>query len=201
MARKQRNSHDYEADKRRVDRFEEQIKRICASLFISTAPPVIDRTQATDLLVIQIKPVNIACRVRRHDYFRLGIYRYEFTIRTSRPSGAKTELEKILDGWCDYNFYGFADAADEKIMAWIIGDLAVFRREWARAWEMKAKHLKERHISWREKKNADGSSEFCAFDWRTFPGDFMVASGRDEEADPTGRPKQLSFNLSQTRRR
>ena len=53
-------------------------------------------------------------------------YPNEFTIRTVRPSGAQTELGKIIEGWGDYFFYGFADAQESGLFSWALCDLKVF---------------------------------------------------------------------------
>ena len=54
-------------------------------------------------------------------------YGSEFTIRAGRPSGAKTELTKIIEGWGDYFFYGFADPTEIYLAQWLIGSLNAFR--------------------------------------------------------------------------
>lgn len=168
MTSTETKQRSFKTDKQRVDKFEPQIKQICGEVFINTAPEKIDCEQATDLLVLEIKPVTIACRVRTYEYYEK--YRNQFTICNSRPSGNKCELQKILQGWCDYNFYGFADPDDNYIIQWFIGDLKVFRYEFLRAMAKEKKC-----ISWGKRNNGDGSSDFCWFDLRTFPPEFIVA--------------------------
>ena len=163
---------NFDSDKKRVDKFEPEIKRLCGEIFIQTAPERIDCGEATDLLVLDIKPIKIACRIRTHEYWKR--YPYEFTIRSSRPSNVDTELQKILCGaWCEYNFYGFADQKDEKLLAWFIGDLKVFRREWNKALWVKANKLNMPTIKWKERSNHDKSSKFFVFDIRLFPEEFI----------------------------
>jgi len=122
------NRRNFKEDKLRVDKFEPQIKAICGQVFIKTAPKKVDCEEAADLIVLEINPIRIACRVRYNEF--LENYGDEFTIRSDRPSGVKTELEKILEGWCDYNFYAFADKTDTYIKQWIIGNLNIFRVEY-----------------------------------------------------------------------
>ena len=160
------NQRNFENDKKRVDKFEPQIKSICGQVFIKTAPKRIDCEEATDLIVLEIDPIRIACRVRHHKF--LNYYDDEFTIRYDRPSGAKTELEKILNGWCDYNFYGFADKSDTYVEQWIIGDLNVFRDEYL-ALKLSGRVIKR----W----NRDGSSELSAFKIKDLSNKFIYADG------------------------
>jgi len=155
-----------------VDRFEPEIKRILGEQFIGTADAETDRKQATDLLVLNVRPVSIACRVRTFGYFES--YGHEFTVRHERGSGVKSEFSKIVDGWCDYGFYAFADETDEALMAWTLYDLKVFRATMIRRPDL----VKQSGI-W----NGDGSSSFLPFKWADFPPEFLVASHRPEEAE------------------
>ena len=163
---------NFQVDKERVDRFENEIKRICGEIFIDTSPCRIDCEEATDLLLLEIKPVRIACRVREYRYWLN--YSNEFTIRASRPNRCETELQKIISGWCDYNFYGFADETDTKLFSWFIGDLKVFRKEFNRALWIQNKKIEAPSIKWMERSNKDGSSKFLAFQLDSFPSDFIV---------------------------
>lgn len=81
-----------------------------------------DATRNTDL-VLKIDATRIAVRLRRAK----DMQRYvdEFTLRSYRPSGAVTELTKVLAGWGDFNFYGFVD--ETGVLAWLLGDLSAFR--------------------------------------------------------------------------
>lgn len=154
-------------DKRRVDCFEPEIKRILGGVFIGTADLERDRTQATDLLVLSVRPVTIACRVRTAGYWeRFGD---EFTIRYERPNGCKSEFSKIVDGWCEYGFYAFADASDERLAAWTLYDLKVFRATLIRTPTL----IKQSGIP-----NEDGSSTFLPFAWEDFPPEMVVACAR-----------------------
>jgi hypothetical protein len=157
----------YSEDREAVDTFETQIKRVCGEIFIKTASKKIDCEEATDLIVMELEPIRIACRLRNLYYYEK--YPFDFTVRFTRPSGNKSEYEKIMDGWCDYNFYGFH--SDNTIISWFIGDLNVFRKE------LTNEAIGESNISYTKSYNKDNSSTFLAFDRRTFPKEFIIASG------------------------
>lgn len=156
-------------DKRWADRFLPQIKRILGEHLIGEAPFLEDAERNTDLIVLRLDPVRVACRVRRNSY--LLNYSDEFTIRSGRPSGQKTELSKVIEGWGDYFFYGFSDAAEVTLERWTLADLRVFRLWFAMRLQADAGT-----IPGREKPNQDGSSVFRAFRWRDLPTNFVVAS-------------------------
>lgn len=160
-------------DKRRVDHFEPEIKRILGETFIGTADFKRDAKQATDLLVLEVKPITVACRVRRYSY--LDNYGEEFTIRFKRHSGAETEFSKIVNGWCDYGFYGFADEEDHHVLRWTIYRLDLFR-----ATLIRKPKLTEQALC----HNDDGSSDFLAFRWSDFPGEMVVSQAKPPVAVP-----------------
>lgn len=106
------------------------VKAICGLLFIGEASEDEDRERNTDLTVFSVGGVRIAVRIRRHEYWlhtKPDNYRKEFTIRYSRPNGRKTEYQKILDGWGDFLFYGFALPKPPHLHGWGIVDLSLFR--------------------------------------------------------------------------
>jgi hypothetical protein len=113
-------------DKRWADQFLPQMKRICGEHLIGEAPAMEDAQHNTDLIVLTLAPVRIACRVRKASY--VARYRNEFTIRAGRPSGTKTELTKIVEGWGDYLLYGFGDDATHLMSHWTLISLVAFRR-------------------------------------------------------------------------
>lgn len=199
----------YIDDKKWVDRFEFEIRQICGPVFIKPAPKRIDCEEATDLLVLEIGNLTVGCRVRRNYYYQNPKYRGQFTIRDSRPS-KKTELQKILEGWQDYNFYGFADETDTSILQWFVGDLKVFRYEYQRALSARLFGDTNGIIKWVPKiPNEDGSSTFSAFDLNTFPKRFIKDANfqvpyRQENchkkqspyiANPTKKNPQFALNL------
>lgn len=158
----------YTKDKRRVDRFEPEIKRILGEHLIATADFERDTKQATDLLVLKLEPITIACRIR--DWRYTANYGEEFTIRASRPSGARTELRKVYEGWCQYGFYGFTDPGGERVVWWSLYDFDAFREQ------LKAKPNKGlEFIRKRLEENGDGSSKFAGFKWKDFQPDIRIA--------------------------
>jgi len=156
----------WQDDKRWSDRFLPEIKRILGEHLIGEAATEEDQERNTDLIVLRMEPLRIACRVRRHEY--LERYGDEFTIRENRPSGQKTELAKIIEGWGDYLFYGIASPGDQHLAKWTLIDLKVFRLWFARhiarhAGEMPGKQL----------ANGDGSSLFRAFRFADGPDNLV----------------------------
>jgi hypothetical protein len=129
----------------------------------------------TDLIVLELKAVRIACRIRKDKYREK--YGHEFTIRSFRKSGNKTELAKIVEGWGDYIFYGFAD--DEGLTQWFIGDLKAFR-----LW-FTSEAIKNGVRPGMEKSNGDESSDFLAFEKDAIPN-FIISESKNY--DFTGIP-------------
>ena len=151
----------FETSKRWSDHFLPQIKRILGLYLIGEAPTEEDQKHNTDLIVLDMKPLRIAVRVRRFKY--ADQYQDEFTIRTNRPSGQPTELAKILAGWGDYLFYGFSDEHGDRLAGWVLADLSVFRQ-----WYVPNKAVGGFN-------NRDGSSSFAAFPIAAFPSQFVIA--------------------------
>lgn len=147
----------WQRDKERANRVLPEIKRICGEYLIGEAPQEEDAERNTDLIVLRLDPVRIACRVRTYNYLGECNYRNEFTIRTERPAGRKTELAKIIEGYGDYIFYGFADREAQSLAAWVLGDLKVFR-----LW-FNMRIVNDKRLPGFEKANRDGSSIFRAF--------------------------------------
>ena len=162
----------WETDKKWSDKFIPEIKSILGQHLISEAPVEEDRDHNTDLIVLTLKPFRVGCRVRRNMF--LERYGHEFTMRSIRPSGQKTELQKMIEGWGDYFFYGFADATDTYIMKYFLGDLNVFR-EWFNYWRINSEDGKAPGIDY---PNQDGSSYFRAFREIDQPNEFFIASNQ-----------------------
>ena len=154
----------WQEDKAWSDAVTPEIKRILGEHLIGESPMEEDQKHNTDLMVLCMKPLRIACRVRREEY-RMR-YPNEFTIRSSRPD-VRTELEKMLEGWGTHLFYGFSDGV--KLTAWTLADLSVFRSWWcdyvARCGWPPGRYF----------ENADGSSGFKVFEWSELPDNFIVA--------------------------
>lgn len=150
----------WQSDKGWSDRFVPHIKMWLADFILTPAPIEIDQQQATDLMVFVARDVRIACRIRRPRYIER--YQNEFTIRCDRPSGKKTELDKIISGWGDYLFYGFADPTQTFLAYARLIDLKVFREEYSKHLRRRANGLPS-HLAWGKAPNEDGSSEFLWF--------------------------------------
>lgn len=159
---------NWEADKRWSDIFLPEIKMILGLHLIGEPQLEEDCERNTDLIVLRMEAVRIACRVRHYEYFQK--YPNDITIRSGRPSGAKTELTKIVEGWGNYFFYGFSDEQEQRLAAWRLCDLNAFRIYFNR-YIVAHKGL----IPGTGKANNDGSSDFRAFNAVDIPS-FVLAS-------------------------
>jgi hypothetical protein len=108
---------------------------------VQIAPEQEDKENATDY-VVTLDAGKIACRVRRPNC----VFR-DLTIRSWRSSGAKTELEKIKEGFAKWYLYAWAKDANN-FDSWILVDLDKLR---------KSRLLEKEH---REVSNVDGQSRF-----------------------------------------
>lgn len=158
---------DWKTDKRWSDKFLPEIKSILGQNFIGEANQEEDALHNTDLIVLKMDVIRFACRVRKYDYYeRFG---NEFTLRSARPGEHKTELAKVIEGWGDYFFYGFASADETALHSWIIGDLKVFRLWFNRC-------LAAGKTPWQMRANRDGSSDFLVFTISDLPKEFVKHS-------------------------
>jgi hypothetical protein len=151
-------SNGYAQDRVWSNRFLPEIKRILGGCLIGEAPQEEDQDRNTDLIVLRLESVRIGCRVRKFRY--LSDYGHEFTVRSERGSGNKTELSKIIEGWGRYLFYGFCDEQEEGIAQWKLIDLNAFR-----LW-FNSRCIQSKEIPGKLRNNPDGSSAFRCFDTR-----------------------------------
>lgn len=141
--------------------FEPQMQDILGGIFhvplqdIFVATPTQDREEATDLILSN--GTTVGCRVRSYNTFR--DYRHQFVLRRQLASGAKTELTKILEGYCNVYLYAFCDKSEKCIISWELLDMDVFRYE------------VEHHI-WYLKWQDVGSGR--AFSLLEFPPSFVI---------------------------
>lgn len=152
----------YEADRQWGDAYLPAVRQIVGPHMLVPAPFENDVKEATDLMVLKALDFRIAVRVRRPGYaLRFG---NQFTIRYDRPTGARTEYEKIMEGFGDWMLYGHASADQPGELArWMLLDLSVFRC-WAAL-----------HPVCPITNNCDGVS-FLAFDVRgQFPAEIIIA--------------------------
>lgn len=85
-----------------------------------------DLNHGTDWLVhIQgRRDIRIAVRMRDAGFVR---YSDEFTVKESRATGTKTELQKIRDrDWADFYLYGFMDFEIGVVIGWSLFDMRLF---------------------------------------------------------------------------
>jgi hypothetical protein len=116
----------WKIDKAWTDRLLPEVARHCAPFLIQPATEEEDKHEATDLRVLVARDVRIGVRLRRYQY--ASGYGHEITIRASRRSGVTTEFAKIMQGWGDYFFYGFADPTESTLVQWSLYDLKEVRR-------------------------------------------------------------------------
>jgi|TARA_R100001530_G_scaffold133139_1_gene106231 hypothetical protein len=159
--------NNWKPDKNWSDKFLPEIKSILGSYLIGEPEPDEDAQRNTDLIVLKMEAVRIGCRIRRYKF--LASYGEEFTIRSSRPSGMKTELAKIIEGWGDYFFYGFSNQEETCLAAYFLGDMNVFRL-WFNSRIVRDKGC----IPAINKANTDNSSGFYIFRVADLPANFII---------------------------
>lgn len=81
-----------------------------------------DTRQATDM-IITVGSGDVAVRIRRDGYKQK--YR-DWTIRSFRRTGNKTELMKLREGFCRWYLYCWTE--NNQIIDWILIDLDIVRR-------------------------------------------------------------------------
>lgn len=149
------------------------IKRVLGEHLFGDASVEDDQQRNTDLIILNLSGVRVACRVRRFKYCHPP-FSDQFTIR-SRRSKNETELCKITHGWGDRFFYGFAAREGPELAAWMLGDLYVFR-----GWFFQQVHKNSGSIPGQEMSNGDSSSDFRVFNISDLPPGFVVARKRYE---------------------
>lgn len=112
----------WQIDKKWSDKFLPEIKRILvknagAFLEVAIAPDEDDQEKATDLIVT-VDSGQVAVRIRRDGYNKK--YR-DWTIRSYRTSGQKTELEKLQSGFARWYLYLWTE--QDSVNDWILVDL------------------------------------------------------------------------------
>jgi len=157
----------YADDRGWSDRYIPAIKRILGGYLLTETPDLIDMTEAADLMLATVGSKRIACRIRANHY--LHKYPTDITLRSKRPSGVPTELDKILEGCADWMFYGFAGKDGERLSAYYLLDLDIFRR--TVEWDVMGDGWTSRKV------NKDGT-EFLVINLATFP-DPRIIIGSD----------------------
>ena len=153
------------------------IRRIVGPHLIDSAPFIEDAKEATDFLVLRARDMRVACRIRRPGY--ADKYPWDFTVRKSRPSGAITEWEKLINGFGDWMLYGHANESETAIARWFLIDLHHWRAHMIRQGRKGPNYYS---IGMQERQNGDGTT-FVVFDVRRFPPKppLLVASSHPHE--------------------
>lgn len=153
----------YQRDRKWADKFIPAIKKAIIPHLQGAILDSLERENDSDLVAFKSGQLTVFARVRRDSYYVR--YPNQFTLRSHRKSGAKTELERIIAGEGRYYFYGFAKPKSRgNLVAWYLIDLDAFRE-----------HL-TRGMFWIRSgtgKNGDGT-EFQWFDIGAFPDDLPI---------------------------
>ena len=167
----------YRDDRAWSDKYLPQVRNIIGPKLLVTAPMEEDTKQSTDLLVLTARDMRIGVRIRRPGFAER--YPSQFTLRSSRDSGAETELSKIVNGWGDWFFYGHASEGDVSLARWMLVDLDSFRAHLIRNKNPELTRSKG-EISVGKMSNGDGT-HFAWFDARTFPSvpPLLIAASHD----------------------
>lgn len=152
---------DFDRDSSLEFKFADEIKAILGQVFVQRDITA-DILGGTDFAIFNVAPFRVAARLRRYPYY--VNYPTQFTIRWSRPSRVKTEIDKIRDGLVDYLFYGFIDWNESTIIDWFLADLQIFRAQ--------------ERTPVAIKPNRSGDSELAVFDLGQFPRTFVIAASK-----------------------
>jgi hypothetical protein len=124
----------YTCDRAWSDHFIDPIRRIVGPHLLVPSSFEVDTKEAADLVVLRGRgDLTVAARVRRHGYAER--FPNDFTIRSDRATGTRTELAKVLDGFGSVLFYGHQASPDDyAIGRWLLIDLDAFRQRYADGW-------------------------------------------------------------------
>jgi len=149
----------YREDRTWSDERLDIVKALIGRHIMEAGNEIQDMQKMGDLVVLGGKETKIGVRIRTGN-FREN-FRYDFTLRTWRSSGAKTEFEKILEGWGDYFFYGFSPERNSTIIdPWYLLSLDAFRHHWRCSRDM---------LTHGEVRNRDNATGFRWFNILSFP--------------------------------
>lgn len=115
----------YKTDRQLEDDFAKTVKYILGGVFFAKDLKA-DLKEGTDFMILSSDPVKVGVRLRRYYFFQN--HPHDFTLRWSRPSGVKTEIDKIREGLVTHIFYGFINEQETKLVSYFVGDLSVFRK-------------------------------------------------------------------------
>ena len=119
----------WEKSKKWADKYVPEIKRVVKQVAgeiieVRIADQDKDQHEATDYIV-EVSSGDIACRIREECFWHnFG----DVTLRHSRPSGNKTELEKIKEGYGRWYLYAWDKRfTGGQFIAWVFVDLDKLR--------------------------------------------------------------------------
>ncbi len=122
----------YKKNRARVNKFDSQFLILIQTLFkdkgclsVAIADDLLDMRKNTDYVALMElgRTLHIAGRIRGYKYAADD----EFTIRSSRPSGNDTELQKIKKGYGDYMLYCHKNKKGNGILKYLLIDLHLLR--------------------------------------------------------------------------
>jgi hypothetical protein len=164
-----RPNGDYANDRKWSDQYIDAAARILGPKLIIPAPIEKDVRESTDLIILKARDMRIAMRMRspwNKDRQPPERYYYDFTVRTHRDSGKKTELAKLSEGYGDWMFYGHADPDIAGVISqWMIINLHSWRAQLCRC-GLNKKITPPGDPDYRE--NRGDGTYFVAFDVREF---------------------------------
>ncbi len=175
---------DWELDKLLTDRAMQRVKAVLGCLLFRAGDTVEDTKQATDLILCESGDHATAVRLRSDRYRQK--YGDQFTIRYDRPSGAMSELQKIMSGYAQWMFYGFIDDS-ATLTAYTILKLNFLR---CYLWDQRMA-LDAFYIG----KNTDDSSQFLAIPLADLPRNVIAHQWAKPIDNKQTGVKQISANL------
>jgi len=129
------NEPQWQQDKKKTDAFGLILKHIIAENLIVEGNVIQDQSENTDYLFVVPGRCRIASRLRLDllSYFNVdagALWGDQFTIRSGRPSGAHTELQKIIaEEKGDIFLYAWGTQEPEMaVPAYVFIDLRIFRQ-------------------------------------------------------------------------
>ena len=175
---KTRNWHDDKTDTDAYLSYCIRVVQTFAATKVEISGLYDDRNLATDLISAD-SSCRIGVRIRGESALH---YKSEFTLRAGRPSGAKSEWQKIMrDKAGNYMLYGFRDPNKAGwLVEWYLIDLDVVR-----AHEAACKAAGGRQF----RVNTDGTSYFV-YAYDAFPPELIIACKRDGVVSPIPAPKE-----------
>lgn len=155
----------YEQRRSFGDQFLTQVRKIVGPYLLRTSPFHKDVDEATDLVLLRGQTQDVAVRIRQHKY--LDRYPNDFTLRAKVRGPNQSEVKKILGGFGDLMFYGWADSKGKRLADWMLLDLNNFRHammgcDWRNEYQTGTK------------SNGDGTG-LRYFNVRSLPDDVVIA--------------------------